>query len=39
VDEAVKAQDPTGGRGFDGKYGKAVEESRGKEKEILESAV
>jgi gamma-glutamylcyclotransferase (GGCT)/AIG2-like uncharacterized protein YtfP len=43
VDQAVKAQvggkDPTGGRGFDGKYGKAVEDSRGKEKEILESAV
>jgi gamma-glutamylcyclotransferase (GGCT)/AIG2-like uncharacterized protein YtfP len=43
VDEAVKAQggatDPTGGRSLDGKYGKAVEETRGKEKNVLESAV
>jgi Gamma-glutamyl cyclotransferase, AIG2-like len=41
VDEAVKAQDrdPMRGRGINGSIGKAVEESQGKEKEALRSAV
>jgi hypothetical protein len=41
VDKAVEAQqrDPMGGRGLNGDIGRAVEESQGKEKEILRSAV
>jgi gamma-glutamylcyclotransferase (GGCT)/AIG2-like uncharacterized protein YtfP len=41
VDEAVKAQerDPMGGRGLNGSIGKAIEDSQGKEKEVLRSAV
>ena len=44
VDDAVEAKkngstDPLRGRGLDGAIGKAVEESREKEQEVLKSAV
>ncbi|KAF2801761.1 uncharacterized protein BDZ99DRAFT_469501 [Mytilinidion resinicola] len=39
VDDAVAAQDPTGGRGANGSITKSLEEGNGKAKELVESAV
>ncbi|KAK4694839.1 hypothetical protein P7C71_g2806, partial [Lecanoromycetidae sp. Uapishka_2] len=39
VDEAVKAKDPTGGRGVNGHIGGQLEATNKKEEELLESAV
>ena len=39
VDEAVKENDPTGGRGVNGEIGRKLEAKGKSEEEVLESAV